>query len=98
MRSSYRTSMWVKDGPISSRYLYNIEALAHSMIEGRVRSGLPREVAYKLTLQTMKGTAELLLIDGLEPNATVPNGRNAEWDEGSRSEGDGGARSPVRDQ
>lgn len=44
-----------------------IAALAHSMIEGGVRSGLPREVAYKLVLQTMKGTAELLLIDGLEP-------------------------------
>jgi pyrroline-5-carboxylate reductase len=44
-----------------------IAALAHSMIEGGVRSGLPREVAYKLALQTMKGTAELLLIDGLEP-------------------------------
>ncbi len=44
-----------------------IAALAHSMIEGGVRSGLPRDVAYKLALQTMKGTAELLLIDGLEP-------------------------------
>ena len=44
-----------------------IAALAHSMIEGGVRSGLPRDVAYKLTLQTMKGTAELLLMDGLEP-------------------------------
>lgn len=44
-----------------------IGALAHAMIEGGVRSGLPREVAYKLALQTMKGTAELLLIDGLEP-------------------------------
>src|SRR5256886_13113989 len=32
-----------------------------------VQSDLPREVAYKLTLQAMKGTAELLLIDGLEP-------------------------------
>src|SRR2546430_13123105 len=30
--------------------------------------------------------------------ATVPNGRNAERDDGSRLEGDGGARSPVRDQ
>ena len=78
MRSSYRTSMWVKDGPISSRYLYNIEALAHSMIEGGVRSGVPREVAYNLTLQTMK-TAELLIIDGLEPmqrfrTVATPNG------------------------
>lgn len=44
-----------------------IGALAHAMIEGGVRSGLPREAAYKLALQTMKGTAELLLIDGLEP-------------------------------
>ena len=44
-----------------------IGALAHAMIEGGVRSGLPRDVAYKLALQTMKGTAELLLIDGLEP-------------------------------
>ena len=56
-----------------------IAALAHSMIEGGVRSGLPREVAYKLTLQTMKGTAELLLIDGLEPMqlfrmVATPNG------------------------
>src|SRR5256886_6793250 len=44
-----------------------IAALAHSMIEGGARSGLPREVAYKLALQTMKGTAELLLIDGPSP-------------------------------
>ena len=56
-----------------------IAALAHSMIEGGVRSGLPREVAYKLTLQTMKGTAELLLLDGLEPMqlyrmVATPNG------------------------
>jgi len=56
-----------------------IAALAHSMIEGGVRSGLPREVAYKLALQTMKGTAELLLIDGLEPMqlfrmVATPNG------------------------
>ena len=28
---------------------------------------MPGEVAFKLTLRTMKGTAELLLIDGLEP-------------------------------
>jgi pyrroline-5-carboxylate reductase len=56
-----------------------IAALAHAMIEGGVRSGLPREVAYKLALQTMKGTAELLLIDGLEPMqlfrmVATPNG------------------------
>jgi pyrroline-5-carboxylate reductase len=56
-----------------------IAALAHSMIEGGVRSGLPRDVAYKLVLQTMKGTAELLLIDGLEPMqlygmVATPNG------------------------
>ncbi|MGI0149369.1 MAG: pyrroline-5-carboxylate reductase [Thermoplasmata archaeon] len=56
-----------------------IAALAHSMIEGGVRSGLPREVAYKLALQTMKGTAELLLMDGLEPMqlyrmVATPNG------------------------
>ncbi|TMA02433.1 MAG: pyrroline-5-carboxylate reductase, partial [Methanobacteriota archaeon] len=38
-----------------------IGALAHAMIEGGARSGLPRDVAYKLVLQTMKGTAELLL-------------------------------------
>src|SRR3989442_56516 len=48
-------------------------------IEGGVRSGLPRDVAYKLALQTMKGTAELLLIDGLEPMqlygmVATPNG------------------------
>src|SRR5207247_10628685 len=43
-----------------------IGALGHGMIEGGARSGLPRDVAYKLVLQTMKGTAELLLIDGLE--------------------------------
>ncbi len=42
-------------------------ALAHAMIEGGVRSGLPRDVAFKLALQTMKGTAELLLADGLDP-------------------------------
>lgn len=56
-----------------------IAALAHSMIEGGVRSGLPRDVAYKLALQTMKGTAELLMIDGLEPMqlyqmVATPNG------------------------
>ena len=49
------------------------------MIEGGVRSGVPGEVAYKLTLRTMKGTAELLLIDGLEPMqlfrmVATPNG------------------------
>lgn len=42
-------------------------ALAHSMIEGGVRSGLPKDVAFKLALQTMKGTAELLLADGIDP-------------------------------
>src|SRR3989441_1436135 len=36
-----------------------IAALAHSMIEGGVRYGLPRAVAYKLELQPMQGTAEL---------------------------------------
>ena len=56
-----------------------IAALANYMIEGGVRSGLPREVATKLTLQTMKGTAELLLLDGLEPMTlykmvATPNG------------------------
>jgi pyrroline-5-carboxylate reductase len=42
-------------------------ALAQAMIEGGVRSGLPRDVAFKLALQTMKGTAELLLSDGIDP-------------------------------
>ncbi len=56
-----------------------IAALAHYMIEGGVRSGLPRDIATKLALQTMKGTAELLLIDGLEPMklyemVATPNG------------------------
>ncbi len=56
-----------------------IAALANAMIEGGVRSGLPRDVATKLTLQTMKGTAELLLLDGLEPltlyqMVATPNG------------------------
>jgi pyrroline-5-carboxylate reductase len=56
-----------------------IGAVAHAMIEGGVRSGLPREVAFKLTLQTMKGTAELLLSEGLEPMqlfrmVATPNG------------------------
>ncbi len=46
-----------------------IAALAQAMIEGGVRSGLPRDVAVKLTLQTMKGTAELLLHDRLDPEA-----------------------------
>jgi len=44
-------------------------ALAHAMIEGGVRSGLPKDVAFKLALQTMKGTAELLLTDGIDPEA-----------------------------
>lgn len=56
-----------------------IGALAHHMIEGGVRSGLPKEVATRLALQTMKGTAELLLTDGIEPMAlykavATPNG------------------------
>ncbi len=42
-------------------------AMAQAMIEGGVRSGLPREVASQLALQTMKGTAELLLSDGIDP-------------------------------
>lgn len=42
-------------------------ALAVAMIEGGIRSGLPKDVAAKLTLQTMKGTAELLLSDGIDP-------------------------------
>ncbi len=42
-------------------------ALAQAMIEGGVRSGLPKDVAFKLALQTMKGTAELLLSDGIDP-------------------------------
>lgn len=42
-------------------------ALAQAMIEGGIRSGLPKDVAFKLALQTMKGTAELLLADGIEP-------------------------------
>ncbi len=44
-------------------------ALAQAMIDGGMRSGLPKEVAFKLALQTMKGTAELLLSDGLDPGA-----------------------------
>ncbi len=56
-----------------------IAALAHFMIDGGVRSGLPREVATRLTLQTMKGTAELLLTDAIEPltlfkMVATPNG------------------------
>ena len=42
-------------------------ALAQAMIDGGVRSGLPKDVAFKLALQTMKGTAELLLSDGMDP-------------------------------
>lgn len=42
-------------------------ALAQAMIEGGIRSGLPKEVAFRLALQTMKGTAELLLVEGLDP-------------------------------
>ena len=44
-----------------------VAALVNAMIDGGVRSGLPRDVALKLALQTVKGTAELLLVDGLEP-------------------------------
>ncbi len=44
-----------------------VSALVEAMIDGGVRSGLPRDVALKLALQTVKGTAELLLVDGLEP-------------------------------
>lgn len=54
-------------------------ALAQAMIDGGVRSGLPKDVAFKLALQTMKGTAELLLHDGLDPEhlyamVATPNG------------------------
>ncbi len=42
-------------------------ALAQAMIDGGIRSGLPKKVAFELALQTMKGTAELLLSDGLDP-------------------------------
>ena len=44
-------------------------ALAQAMIEGGIRSGLPKDVAFKLALQTMKGTAELLLSGGIDPEA-----------------------------
>jgi len=44
-----------------------VAALVDAMIDGGVRSGLPRDVALQLALQTVKGTAELLLVDGLEP-------------------------------
>jgi len=44
-----------------------VAALVAAMIDGGVRCGLPREVALQLALQTMKGTGELLLVDGLEP-------------------------------
>lgn len=44
-----------------------IAALAQAMIEGGMRAGLPKPVASQLALQTMKGTAELLLADGLDP-------------------------------
>jgi len=56
-----------------------IAALAQAMIQGGVRSGLPRDVAFRLALQTMKGTAELLLSDGIDPEelykkVATPNG------------------------
>ena len=44
-----------------------VAALVAAMIDGGVRCGLPREVALQLALQTVKGTAELLQVDGLEP-------------------------------
>ena len=59
-----------------------IAGIAHYMIEGGVRSGLPRDVASRLLLQTMKGTADLLLTDGIEPMAlydmvATPSGTTA---------------------
>jgi pyrroline-5-carboxylate reductase len=56
-----------------------ISAMAHHMIDGGVRSGLPKDVATRLTLQAMKGTAELLLMDGMDPMTlyamvATPNG------------------------
>ena len=59
-----------------------IAGIAHHMIEGGVRSGLPRDVASRLLLQTMKGTADLLLTDGIEPMAlynmvATPSGTTA---------------------
>ncbi len=44
-----------------------VAALVQAIIDGAVRSGLPKDVSLQLALQTMKGTAELLLVDGLEP-------------------------------
>lgn len=44
-----------------------VAALVNAMIDGGVRCGLAQDVALKLALQTMKGTAELLLVDGLDP-------------------------------
>src|SRR5205823_12914386 len=64
MRSSYRTSMLVKDGPISSRYLYNIEEDRYG--PRRSRESLP------VGDPRFKGPAEILRDPAIESERTIP--------------------------
>jgi pyrroline-5-carboxylate reductase len=41
--------------------------LIEALIDGGVAAGLPRSVAHRLVLQTVRGTAELLLAEDLHP-------------------------------
>ena len=47
-------------------YMY---ILMEAMADAAVREGLPREMAYKMAAQTMKGAAEMVLISGQHPAA-----------------------------
>src|SRR5438105_15425339 len=67
MRSSYRTSMLVKDEADIVSLLIQYRVPRHSMIEGGERLAVPGEVASTLTVRTMNGTAQLLLVVDLEP-------------------------------
>src|SRR5947208_15300639 len=98
MRSSYRTSMWVKDeADIVSLF---IQYRGPRPLDDRRRGAVGCAGRGRVQVDAPDDEGDR----GTPPDrwpgteATVPNGRNAERDDGSRLEGDGGARSTVRDQ
>ncbi|KAL1139290.1 hypothetical protein AAG570_006276 [Ranatra chinensis] len=59
-------------------YIYNI---IEAMADGAVKKGLPRDLAYSLTAQTVVGAGQMVLSSGLHPailkdNVTSPAGIN----------------------